>query len=169
MINKEFLEANHADLVGLFRAEGKEAGLAEGRKAGADAERVRIQAVEAAAMPGCEALIAQLKFDGKTTGPEAAEKVLAHYKAQNGGALANLKADAGALPKVPATPSPSGEQGGEVSAEEAKLPLDERCKARWERNAGNCRDEFPNVEAYTAFERANSAGRVKILGNKKAA
>lgn len=168
-INKEFLEANHADLVGLFRAEGKEIGVAEGRAAGAEAERARIRAVEAASMPGLEELIAQLKFDGKTTGPEAAAQVLTHYKAQNVGALASLKADASALPKVPAASSASGDQGDVAAAEEAKLPIDERCKARWERNAANCREEFPDLAAYSAFERANAAGLIKILGARKAA
>jgi len=168
-INKEFLEANHADIVALFRAEGKEQGLEEGRRTGADAERARIQAVEAAALPGCEKLIGELKFDGKTTGPEAAQKVLAHYKQQNAGALANLRADAGALPRVPATPSATGEQGDAAAAEEAKLPLDERCRGRWDRNAGNCREEFTSLAAYSAFERANAEGRVRILRGKQAA
>ncbi|TAK45257.1 MAG: hypothetical protein EPO27_10580 [Betaproteobacteria bacterium] len=167
-IDKQFLEANHADLVGMFRTEGKEQGLEEGRRAGAEAERARIQAVEAAALPGCEDVIKGLKFDGKTTGAEAAQQCIAHYKAQNAGALAALKSDAAALPKVPATPSASGEQLDAAAAEEAKLPLEERCKARWDRNAGQCRDEFPNVDAYTAFERANAAGRVKVLGKRAA-
>ncbi len=41
------------------------------------AERARIQAVRCQCIPGHEALIEQLAFDGKTTGPEAAAAVLA--------------------------------------------------------------------------------------------
>lgn len=49
---------------------------AEAIATGATAERERIQAVEAQALPGHAALISTLKFDGKTTGPEAAVAVL---------------------------------------------------------------------------------------------
>lgn len=50
--------------------------VALGHAAGAKAERERIQAVRAQAMPGHEKLIDTLAFDGKTTGPEAAVAVL---------------------------------------------------------------------------------------------
>lgn len=43
---------------------------------GAKTERERIQAVEGQLIPGHEQLIATLKFDGKTTGPEAAVQVV---------------------------------------------------------------------------------------------
>ena len=49
-------------------AQGKTEGFAQGKAEGATAERERIKAVEAQAMPGHEALIAEMKFDGKTTG-----------------------------------------------------------------------------------------------------
>lgn len=49
--------------------------------AGATAERQRMLAVEAVALPGHEALVAQLRDDGKTTGPEAAAQILAAEKA----------------------------------------------------------------------------------------
>ena len=71
-----------------------EALIAEGREAGASAERQRIQEVEAQALPGHEALIASLKFDGKTSGGEAAVKVLQAEKAKKGDRLAALQADA---------------------------------------------------------------------------
>ena len=108
-ITKEFLAANHADLVAEIRGEGFQAGRSEGLAVGAEAERSRILAVEAAAMPGCEALIAQLKADGKTSGPEAAAAVLVEYKKQNAGALDKLRADAGAMPKIEASASQSGQ------------------------------------------------------------
>lgn len=50
---------------------------AAGMTAGAEGERARIQAVRAAAMPGHEALIDRLAFDGKTTGGDAALAVIA--------------------------------------------------------------------------------------------
>jgi len=63
--------------IDAARAEGE----AAGRVAGAEAERERIKSVEAQSMAGHESLIAELKFDGKTTGPEAAAAVLAAHKA----------------------------------------------------------------------------------------
>lgn len=80
------LKAEHPDVA--------EALINEGKAMGATAERDRIQNVEAQSMPGHEALIATLKFDGKTSGPEAAVQVLAAEKAKKGDQLAALKADA---------------------------------------------------------------------------
>jgi len=119
MIDRKFLEANHADIVAAIRLEGHQAGHAEGVSAGAAAERTRILAIETASMPGCEALIETLKADGKTTGPEAAAAVLADYKKQNATALGKLKADASAVPNVPATPS-SAATGPDAAAAPAK-------------------------------------------------
>lgn len=87
-------------------AEGKAAGITEGKAAGitegATQERQRIQAVEAQLMPGHEKLVAELKFDGKTTGPEAAVKVLNAEREKKATVLANLKEDA-------TKPAPSSE------------------------------------------------------------
>jgi signal peptide peptidase SppA len=93
-INREFLNANHADLVETIRLEGYQRGEAEGRLSGAAAELARIQAVEAQALPGHETLIKAIKFDGKTTGPEAAVQVLAAEKALGASRLAALAGDA---------------------------------------------------------------------------
>jgi ATP-dependent protease ClpP protease subunit len=56
----------------------------------AAAERERIQAVRAQLIPGHEALIEQLAFDGKTTGPEAAAAVLAAERRLRDGYLASM-------------------------------------------------------------------------------
>lgn len=72
----------------------REEGKTEGLQAGADAERARIRAVEAQALPGHEALIAEMKFDGATTGPEAAVRILAAEREKGGAMLAQLIADA---------------------------------------------------------------------------
>lgn len=68
----EELRAAHPELCASL--------VAEGRESGAAAERARILDIESQAMPGHEALIAELKADGKTTGPEAAVKILALEK-----------------------------------------------------------------------------------------
>jgi len=56
--------------------EGFRKGHEEGSATGAEAERIRIREVEKMSVPGHEKLIEELKFDGKTTGPEAAVAVL---------------------------------------------------------------------------------------------
>ena len=48
----------------------------EAFKAGADAERVRIQSVLAMSFPGHSSLIETLAFDGVTTAPQAAVQIL---------------------------------------------------------------------------------------------
>ena len=81
------------ELAAKFVAENTEA-AAILRAEGAEAERARIQAVREQTMPGHEALIEALAFDGKTTGPEAAVQVLAAEKARVSGAAAARAADA---------------------------------------------------------------------------
>lgn len=51
----------------------------------AEKERQRVQAVLAQSMPGHEALVNALAFDGKTTGPEAAAAVIRAIKNRDPG------------------------------------------------------------------------------------
>jgi len=74
--------AENADAAAMLRAEG------------AEAERARIQAVREQSMPGHEALIEALAFDGKTTGPEAAVQVLAAERSRVAGAASARQNDA---------------------------------------------------------------------------
>ncbi len=66
----ETLRAEHPDIVKALLEEGRVAGIDEGRKLGAAAELARIKAVEDQLIKGHEALIATLKYDGKTSGPK---------------------------------------------------------------------------------------------------
>ena len=61
---------------------------------GASAERARIQAIEAQAIPGHDALIATLKFDGKSTAGDAAMALLAAEKQTRNAAAKALASDA---------------------------------------------------------------------------
>lgn len=80
-MNRETLERDHPALVAEIRSEA----AAQASTTAATAERERIQSVLAQGMPGHEALVQKLAFDGKTTGPEAAVQVLAAHR----GVLAN--------------------------------------------------------------------------------
>ena len=104
--------------------EGKKSGLAEGKeqglKEGAETENNRIKDVEAQLMPGHEVLIQELKFDGKTTGPEAAVKVLAAEKKTAADIAAGLEADG--IDPVPQSAS-DPEAGGSKQIEEKREKL----------------------------------------------
>lgn len=81
-ITREQLQAEAPQLLQELQAEG------------AASELARIQAVLSQGLPGHEALVQQLAFDGKTSGPEAASAVLAAHRQQLAGQAAGLRADA---------------------------------------------------------------------------
>ena len=104
IVDIQELKDKHPDLYAEALAEGKTAGLTEAeasraaeveeaRASGATTERQRIADVRAQLIPGHEALVDGLAMDGKTTGPEAAVKVLAAEKTVREGKLAALNAD----------------------------------------------------------------------------
>ncbi|MBS0364911.1 MAG: signal peptide peptidase SppA [Proteobacteria bacterium] len=95
------MKTKHPDIAAALIAEG------------ARAERERIQAVEAAALPGHEALIGALKFDGKTTGGEAALQVLVAERSKRGDRLEALRKDAGSAAVPHAAAPPPGDEDDE--------------------------------------------------------
>lgn len=84
IITKENFSAAYPELFASIEKEafekGVSEGMAKGELSGAERERNRIRDVEDQLIPGHEALIASLKYDGKTTGPEAAVIVLRKEK-----------------------------------------------------------------------------------------
>ena len=152
--------AEAPDVAEALRAEGNTAGI----EAGATAERERIQAVFGNSMPGHEALINSLAFDGKTSGAEAAVAVLGAEKALRG-KVASARADD--APSVVAhAAAPAGAESGADSVD-SSLPVAERCKAAWEKDA-NIRAEFGTLEGFTAYTKGLESGRVKVLGKQSA-
>jgi len=98
-MDRETLAQQHPDLLAQLKVEFS----ATASAAGAADERTRIAAVRAQVLPGHEALIETLAFDGKTTGPEAAMAVLAAEKQQRTAQSKALASDAPQpLPLVPA-------------------------------------------------------------------
>lgn len=107
--------------------------LAEGASAGAQAERDRIQAVEAQSMPGHEALIATLKFDGKSTAGDAAMAVNAAERQTRAAVATALASDApAALPLVPSATVASTAP----AAPSTKAEIDTAAKAHMAANPG---------------------------------
>jgi capsid assembly protease len=89
-MDRETLAQQHPELLAQLQAEFS----ASATVSGAAQERERIAAVRAQVLPGHEALIETLAFDGKTTGPEAAMAVLAAEKQHRTAAASALAADA---------------------------------------------------------------------------
>lgn len=131
-MNYEELKTKHADLFAQALAEGKAAGVAEGaasaktagieegKALGATAERQRIADVRAQLMPGHEALIDTLIMDGKTTGPEAAVKVLAAEKVIRKTKADAFKADGQLDVANPPAPDPAAEAAAAAAAKAAQ-------------------------------------------------
>ena len=161
-MDRSTLEQQHPALFALLQTEFM--------AAGATAERSRIQAVESALIPGHEALIATLKFDGKSSGGDAALAVNQAERALRTSQGAAANADA---PKpVANTPAPTVDAGAaaQASAEKQRvdsLPVEERCQAQWEASA-EIRTEFASLADYTALVKAEQAGKVRVLGKKAA-
>lgn len=134
-ITIETIRAEHPDIA--------QALIDEGVSRGADAERERIRAVQDQLVPGHEALIEELKWDGKTSGPEAAVKVLAADKAYREKVAKDMDSDA-------PNPPPQ-EELTEASTE--SLPVEERCRRKWDADPKLRAEFFDNFERYVAYER----------------
>lgn len=142
---------------------GKTDAVNAARLEGGTSERERIRAVEGAVLPGHEALIATLKFDGKTTGPEAAAQVITAERAKLGKRADDLNADAAAATTtVTAPPAPAATTKPKV---DPNLPVEDRCKAEWQGDR-DLRAEFGSVEDYIAYSKAKEGGQVKVLRDR---
>lgn len=157
-MNREELAAQHPQLLAAVLAEG------------AKAERERIQAVESALIPGHEQLIASLKFDGKTSGGDAALQVNAaerQLRETQGAAERRAAPPVAAQAPAPTVTANDADKAKAEAARLAALPIEERCKAEWEAKA-DLRAEHVSLAAYTALRKAEESGKVRVLGKKTA-
>ena len=158
-ITMDVLEKDAPALLETIRADA----LAKGITEGAEAESARIKSVSEQAMPGHEALITGLMYDGETTGPMAAVKVLAAEKAVRLVAEAALKAD-GIAPVVATIPLVVVKK--EIDPE---LPLEEQAKLTWDGDKA-LRNEFDSdFDSFKAYFTAHRGGHVRILKSKREA
>ena len=153
-MDRQTLAAEHPTLLAAI--------LAEGQAAGATAERARIQGVEQALIPGHEALIGRLKFDGQSSPGDAALAVNAaerQLRTNNASALAN---DA-PVPVPTATAAAVTPPAKPAANDDPSLPLDQRCKAKWEASAELQAEFSGNFGAFLAYEQASTSGRARVL------
>lgn len=134
MQTAEQLASEHPEAAAALRAQG------------AEQERARIQSVEDQMIPGHEALINNMKFDGKSTGGDAAQAVLAAEKNLRN---AQAKALENEAPKpVPQDgQSPAALAAADASANKPKSRADLNAAAK-EYMAAN--PEASYVQAYKA-------------------
>ena len=104
--------AEHPQAATLLRAEGSAQ------------ERERIQSVRAQRMPGHNALVEALAFDGKTTGPEAAVAVLAAERTKLEKTAAARNSDAPAPVRQAAAEEGAPAAAAPVPASYAGMPVD---------------------------------------------
>lgn len=119
MLTAEQVASEHPDIAATFRAEG------------AAAERERIQAIEATAIPGHEALIAAIKFDGKSTAGDAALAIVAAEKKVRTAQAAALSEDA--PQPLPLAPVASVEPSDKPAT---RADIDAKAKAYMAANPG---------------------------------
>lgn len=163
-LTREQIAADYPEIAEAFRAEGRadESTLAAARKAGAASEIARILSVRAVALAGHEALIEQLMFDGETTGPQAAARVIEAERSKRGERLTALKADAAAAVAA-AAPAPAAD--GKPAVDES-MPLEDRCRAEWQSDP-SIRAEFADdFDSFLSCRKAEDSGRVKRLARK---
>ena len=140
----ETLKAEHPDVFKAVHDAGFEAG--------STAQLERIKGVYAQTLPGHEALIQTLAFNGKTTGPEAAAAIVAAERKNRQASLDAQREDAPA----PVKPQAEQEQPQQATGEDA-------WKAEFEKNEA-LRAEFGgNLNAFLAFKKAEAKGTIRIM------
>lgn len=154
-LTKGHIIENYPDIAADLRAEGK-AEIDEDalRKEGAEAERSRIKSVLDQSLPGYEAEIQEMAFDGETTGEQAAVKVLQLEKKKQAETAEDLHEDGKDLSKVrPTTGSdPNIEEGTGKDKNLASKPFDERCQAEFDAST-ELQAEFKTVDRYKAYRK----------------
>lgn len=134
MQTAEQIASEHPEAAATLRAQG------------AEQERARIKAVEDQTIAGHEALINTLKFDGVSTGGDAAQAVLAAEKSQRTAQAAALAADAPQpIPQASQSPVAQAVADAQANVGVSKADLDAKAKEYMTNNP-----EATYVQAYKA-------------------
>lgn len=126
-------------------------------KEGAEQERARIQACEAAGLSGHEAIVNAMKYDGKSTGGDVAMAIVQAEQKLRANHLESVRANAPQV--VPLAAVPTIEKDDSVI--DKSKPVDQWAQKAWDADE-KIRAEFGNFESYLAFEKAFAAGKVRV-------
>ena len=145
-IKKEFPDVASA-IIEEVSATIKNEAFASGTKH----ERDRILAIESAALPGHEDLIAEAKKDGSITAEKLALKIIAAEKSKASDYLANSKTSESEMPKIEPNIEPESKQKKEI---DINLPIEQKAKILWDKDS-KLRSEFgDDFESYHSFAKA---------------
>jgi len=153
-VDAAFLSAHYPDLVAGFRAEG------------AEAERSRIAAIDDAALPGHEALVAAYKADTSKSAGDLALAIVAAEKASRAQMLASLDADEAKMKGL--RPEPANGAAAETPQEQKPALSGE---ALWNTEYATSQDlqaEFGSEDHYLAFKRADARGGIRVMTKRNA-
>lgn len=126
-------------------------------KEGAEQERARIQACEAAGLSGHEAIVNAMKYDGHSTGGDVAMAIVQAEQKLRANHLESVRANAPQV--VPLAAVPAIEKDDSVI--DKSKPVDQWAKQAWDADE-KIRAEFGDFESYLAFEKAFAAGKVRV-------
>lgn len=153
-IDADFMKKYFPDVATSLVAEGKAT------------ETARIAGIEAAFMPGHEAIIKAHKADPAKTPHDAAMAVIHANNALLGKQVENLKADESQVKNLKS--ETANDALPAKKADESKLEGDEKYKAEWA--TGKPRAEgFADEKSYLAQRRAEDRGAVKVLKTRATA
>ena len=154
-IKKEFPDVTNT-IIQEVSSDIKKEAFADGAKH----ERNRILAIESAALPGHEDLIAEAKKDGSITAEKLALKIIAAEKSKASDYLANSKTSESEMPKIEPNIEPESKQKKEI---DINLPIEQKAKILWDKDS-KLRSEFgDDFESYHAFAKAEESNQVRIL------
>ena len=154
-IKKEFPDVTNT-IIQEVSSDIKKEAFADGAKH----ERNRILAIESAALPGHEDLIAEAKKDGSITAEKLALKIIAAEKSKASDYLANSKTSESEMPKIEPNIEPESKQKKEI---DINLPIEQKAKILWDKDS-KLRSEFgDDFESYHAFAKAEEGNQVRIL------
>jgi hypothetical protein len=136
-------------------------------KRGAETERTRIAAIDAAALPGHEGLVAAYKADGTKTAGDLALAIIGEEKKARAAQLGNLEKDEQQMRGLRSQPA-NGSEPERPANPLAGLSGEALWKAEFAQSE-DVRAEFTgNEQAYVSFRKAETEGRARIFNKAKA-
>jgi hypothetical protein len=137
-----------------------------GFSAGCEFERERIKSVQGQAMPGHESLLESIKFDGVTTGEQAAVIIVQAERKKLARIGIDPRSDAGQPAPHVAVETTSMTTPQAVTVDMTKDEVAAIAKQEWA-NQPKLHREFDSVEQFAAFRVAESQGRIRVLDKRK--
>ncbi len=125
----------------------------------ADKERLRIKSVKEQSMSGHEQLVETMMFDGETTGPDAAVRILQAEKKLGDKNLQDFRTENNqALEQG----EPEDTKDAEDEDKEDKEPVEEEAKKAWKKSSKLQAEFGGNFKTYLAYMKAEASGNAKI-------